>query len=148
MKEIHTAIDVAAPKERVWSVLTTFASYPDWNPLLRSVAAELRPGATVALTATVGQRSFDVNATMLRVTPGRELRWAGPNSRLQGIVFRGEHYFIIEELTPDRVRFIHGERFEGLAIPFMGGWLDRNLAPAYEAMNVALQRRAEASPSR
>ena len=40
---------------------------------------------------------------------------------------------------------VHGERFEGLAIPFMHGWIDRTLAPAYAAMNVALKRRAEAA---
>lgn len=148
MKEIQTAIDIAAPKARVWSVLTTFAAYPDWNPFLRSVATLLRPGAPVALTVTIGRRTLHVDATMLRVVPDRELRWAGPISRLQGLVFNGEHYFILEETAHDRVRFVHGERFGGAAIPLMGGWIDRNLVPAYEAMNVALQRRAEGSASR
>ena len=145
MKEIHTEIEIAATKDAVWSILTNFAAYPDWNPFLRTVAAELRPGAPVAMTVTVGSRTLDVDASIMRVVPSRELRWAGPISRLKGIVFHGEHYFIIEEIAPGRVRFVHGERFEGLAIPLMGGWIDRTLAPAYVAMNVALQRRAETS---
>lgn len=143
MKEIHTEIEIAAGKDAVWRVLTTFAAYPDWNPFLRTVAADLRPGAPLAMTVAVGRRSLDVDATILRVIAARELRWAGPISRVKGAVFRGEHYFLIEEIAPTRVRFVHGERFAGLAIPFMSGWIDRVLAPAYDAMNVALKSRAE-----
>ena len=142
MKEVHTEIAIDADRPRVWSVLANFAAYPDWNPFLRSIATSPRVGAPVALTVTLGRRTLDLDAAMLRYTPEHEVRWAGPLSRLQGVVFRGEHYFIIED-APSGVRFVHGERFEGLAIPFMGGWIDRNLAPAYQAMNVALKRRAE-----
>jgi hypothetical protein len=143
MKEVHTEIAIAADKQRVWSVLANFAAYSDWNPFLRSVAATPQVGAPVALTVVLGRRTLHLDASMLRYTPEREVRWAGPISRLRGIVFRGEHYFTIEEMSSG-VRFVHGERFDGLAIPLMHGWIDRNLAPAYEAMNVALKRRAEA----
>lgn len=144
MKEVHTEIAIAADKQRVWSVLANFAGYSDWNPFLRSVAATPQIGAPVALTVVIGRRTLHLDAAMLRYTPEREVRWAGPISRVRGIVFRGEHYFIIEE-APSGVRFVHGERFDGLVIPLMRGWIDRNLAPAYEAMNVALKRRAEAA---
>lgn len=144
MKEIVTEIAIDAGADVVWRVLTTFAAYPDWNPFLRTVAAELRPGAPVGMTVAVGTRTLDVDAAIVRVVPGRELRWAGPTSRLKGAVFRGEHYFLVEEIAPGRARFVHGERFAGLAIPLMGGWIDRVLAPAYDAMNVALKTRAEA----
>ena len=147
MKEIYTTIEIAAPKARVWSVLTDFAAYPDWNPFLRTVATTLGPGAPVAMTVALGRRSLDLDATIVRVTPERELRWAGPIARWKGVVFRGEHYFVVEETAAERVRFVHGERFAGLAIPLMGRWIDRALAPAYEAMNVALRRRAEAAPT-
>ncbi|MBI3769650.1 MAG: SRPBCC domain-containing protein [Deltaproteobacteria bacterium] len=148
MKEIHTEIEIAAGKDEVWSVLTSFAAYPDWNPFLRTVAAALRPDAPVAMSVAVGARTLDLDAAIMRVAPGRELRWAGPISRLQGVVFRGEHYFVMEEIAPRRVRFVHGERFAGLAIPLLGGWLDRTLTPAYTAMNVALKRRVEAAAAR
>ncbi|HEY2386151.1 MAG TPA: SRPBCC domain-containing protein [Candidatus Binatia bacterium] len=142
MKEVHTEIAIDADRQRVWSVLANFAAYSDWNPFLRSVATTPQVGAPVGLTVALGRRTLSLDAAMLRYMPEREVRWAGPRSRLQGMVFRGEHYFIIED-APSGVRFVHGECFEGLAIPFMGGWIDRNLAPAYQAMNVALKRRAE-----
>ncbi len=144
MKELRTEIAIAADKQRVWNVLADFPAYSDWNPFLRSVAAAPQIGAPVALTVALGRRTLDLDASMLRFMPGRELRWAGPISQLKGLVFRGEHYFIIEEVGAG-VRFLHGERFDGLVVPLMGGWIDRTLAPAYEAMNVALKRRAEAA---
>jgi hypothetical protein len=144
MKELRTEIAIAADTERVWDVLANFAAYGDWNPFLRSVVAAPRVGAPVAMTVALGRWTLRLDASMLRFVPGRELRWAGPISRLKGVVFRGEHYFLIEEAAPG-VRFVHGERFEGLAVPFMHGWIDRTLALAYEAMNVALKRRAEAA---
>jgi len=148
VKEIHTTIDVDADKERVWGVLTNFAAYPDWNPLLRTIATTAQPGAPIALTIAVGGRTFDVDATLLRVVSGRELRWAGPNSRLKSVVFRAEHYFILQELAPARVRLVHGELFAGLSLPLLRSWIDRRIAPAFDAMNVALKDRAEAAARR
>ena len=145
MKEIRTEIEIAAAKDTVWRILTGFASYPDWNPFLCAVAAVPSPGEPVAMTVAIGTRTLALDATILRVVPGRELRWAGPISRLKSVVFRGEHYFAIEEIAPERVRFLHGERFAGLTVPLLGGWLDRTLTPLYVAMNVALKTRAEAA---
>ena len=35
VKELHSEIEINAPVERVWEVLTDFASYPRWNPFIR-----------------------------------------------------------------------------------------------------------------
>ncbi len=34
MKVIHTEIEINAPAEAVWRVLTDFAAYPEWNPFV------------------------------------------------------------------------------------------------------------------
>ncbi len=38
MKQLHTEIIVEAPAERVWELLTDFASYPQWNPFIRNIS--------------------------------------------------------------------------------------------------------------
>jgi uncharacterized protein YndB with AHSA1/START domain len=32
-KTLETHIEIEAPKEKVWGLLTDFPAYPQWNPL-------------------------------------------------------------------------------------------------------------------
>jgi hypothetical protein len=144
MHEIRTRIDIEAPRDAIWSVLTDFAAYPEWNPFLVRVETTPTVGAPVGLTVRVAGRTLPFEARMLSVTPGRQFRWAGPLSGVQAAFFRGEHYFVVDEVDTDRCRFIHGEEFTGLLVPLAGWWLTRSLTPSYQAFNEALKRRAEA----
>jgi uncharacterized protein YndB with AHSA1/START domain len=44
MKELHSQIDINASAERVWQLLTDFASYPQWNPFIRRISGEPATG--------------------------------------------------------------------------------------------------------
>jgi uncharacterized protein YndB with AHSA1/START domain len=44
MKELHSEIVIDASPERVWDVLTDFATYPQWNPFIRRISGELGVG--------------------------------------------------------------------------------------------------------
>jgi hypothetical protein len=44
MKELHSEIEIDASAERVWDILTDFASYPQWNPFIRRIGGELEVG--------------------------------------------------------------------------------------------------------
>ncbi len=45
MKHLLTEISITAPPDRVWHLLTDFASYPRWNPFIRCASGELKEGA-------------------------------------------------------------------------------------------------------
>ena len=45
MKTLAAKIDVEAPPDRVWEVLTDFPSYPQWNPFMFSVEGTAKAGA-------------------------------------------------------------------------------------------------------
>ena len=143
MREILTTVEIDAPPERVWDVLTDFDAYDEWNPFLRVVG---RPNVgarpRIRLTPPSG-RSMEFRPEVLVSEPNREFRWKG-HLFVPGL-FDGEHRFVLDSLDGGRrTRLTHAETFSGvLAGPVL--WVDRGDTRAgFEAMNEALKRRAEA----
>jgi hypothetical protein len=142
MHELHTEIDIAAAPERVWEILTDFASYPRWNPFIRHIDGTPEAGKTLrARIEPSGGRGLTIRPTVLIADRARELRWLG-RLLIPGI-FDGEHRFVIEPLADGTVRFHQSERFSGLLVPLLRGMLDRDTRRGFTEMNAALKRLAE-----
>lgn len=142
MKTIHTEIEINAPAERVWGILTDFAAFPTWNPFIRRITG--RPAVGERLHVSIqpqGSKGMTFAPTVLEATPNKELRWIG-RLLLPGI-FDGEHAFRIEAGGADTVRFIHEERFQGLLVSLFAKSLDNGTQAGFVAMNQALKARAE-----
>lgn len=140
-RSIATAIEIAASPQRVWDVLGDFARYPEWNHFLLQVEGRLAVSAQIRFRFEL-PRGFRMNATatVLQVEPSRVLRWAG--RLFWPWLFRAEHYFVIERIATERIRFLHGEIFSGLLLPL--AWLIlRSQGPVYEQMNADLKLRCE-----
>lgn len=137
---LHSEVVIHAPPERVWSVLTDLAAYPEWNPFFVNAEGELVVGESLELTMQpVGKDQQSFSPKLLVFELGRKLVWRG---RLWiPWLFDGTHTFSIERIDAQRVRFTQHEDFAGMFVPFAGfepyheGW---------ELMNAALKRRAEA----
>ena len=142
MKELRSQIEIEAPAERVWQVLTDFAAYPEWNPFIRRVSG--RPEVDEQLVVRMrpsGTKGMTFRPTVMKVEPNRQLRWLG-HLLVTGL-FDGEHIFEIEELDEDRVLFTQREIFRGLLVPLLARSLDRDTQRGFEEMNRALRERAE-----
>jgi hypothetical protein len=143
MKQMSTEIEISADVVRVWKVLTDFARFPEWNPLIRSAEGQAKVGdrIKVYLKPPKGM-GMTFKPTVLQADEGREFRWLG-HLLIPGL-FDGEHYFTIESLEGGRVRFTQGEIFRGLLVPVMGLLgVFKNTNPGFEEMNGALKVRAE-----
>ena len=88
-----------------------------------------------------GGKGMVFKPTVLRSDVNRELRWRG--RLLMPGLFDGEHYFRIEPIDKNRVRFIHGENFSGLLVKLFASSLDEGTTEGFKAMNAALKERAE-----
>ena len=144
MKEIHTEIEINAPAEKVWKVLTDFAAYPEWNPFVRRGEGEVRVGARLHVyIQPSGGKGMSFRPTVLVADPNRELRWLG-HLWVRGL-FDGEHSFSIEPLVEGRVRFVQRERFGGLLLPLLSKMLDGDTRRGFEEMNRALKLRSESA---
>ena len=143
MKELHTEIDIAAPVDRVWTILTDFAAFPSWNPFVTQAEGDIREGARLRVRIEPpGGRAMTFTPTVLRAAPGEELRWVG-RLLLPGI-FDGEHCFQLSSTTDGGTHLVQREEFRGVLVPLLWGSMATNTQRGFEAMNGALKARAEA----
>ncbi|HWC70427.1 MAG TPA: SRPBCC family protein [Actinomycetota bacterium] len=68
MRELRTEIEIDAPPEQVWQVLTDFGAYPDWNPFIRSIEGEPQVGSRL---------NVRIDPTPWATPPQRRRRAAG-----------------------------------------------------------------------
>jgi hypothetical protein len=142
MKELRTEIEINASAERVWQLLTDFASFPQWNPFIRRASGEPKKGAQLQVyLQPSGTKGMTFRPKVLKVEPDRELRWLG-HFMIPGL-FDGEHIFTIEPLEAGRVRFVQREIFTGILVPLFARWLSKDTRQGFEEMNLALKLRAE-----
>ena len=145
MKELHSEIEIDAPAERVWELLTDFGSYPQWNPFIRNISGLPASGERLEVRLEPpGGRAMTFKPKVLKAEPNRELRWLG-HLLVPGL-FDGEHSFIIQPLEENRVRFVQREAFKGLLVPLFARNLETNTQRGFEQMNRVLKERAEAAP--
>ena len=146
MKELHSEIEIKASAERVWRLLTDFASYPEWNPFIRQISGEPITGERLEVRIEPpGGRGMTFRPTVLNAEDNRELRWLG-HLLVPGL-FDGEHSLTIQPLEENRVRFVQREGFKGLLVPLFARSLENNTQRGFEEMNRALKERAEAQTS-
>jgi hypothetical protein len=141
--EIHTEVQIGAPPATVWAILTDLASYPDWNPFIKSSAGTLAVGQRlVNRLEPPGGRPVRFKPTVTVVEPEHAFEWLG-RLVLPGL-FDGRHRFEIEPVG-DGTRLLHGERFSGILVPLLRKSLDVHTRAGFEAMNTAVKARAEAA---
>ncbi|MCI4317591.1 MAG: SRPBCC domain-containing protein [Thermoplasmata archaeon] len=141
MRAISEEVEIHASAERVWSILTDGARYPEWNPFILKLEGELRPGGRLdVLLRPPGSRAMGFHPNVLAFRGPRELRWLG-HVGVRGI-FDGEHSFELIDGSAGSVRFIQSERFSGVLVPLFGTVI-RRAKEGFGLMNAALKARAE-----
>jgi hypothetical protein len=140
---VSTSVAIAAPRARVWEILSRFDDYDRWNPLCRDMQGRCAEGEQIRFRLRVGGVRMPVTCEVVAAVPGEELRWVGPVAPWARRVTSGEHFFVLSDGDDGGTRVEHGEIFRGVlgAGRWFGG--ERLLAPTYEALNRALKREAE-----
>ncbi|WP_109830178.1 SRPBCC domain-containing protein [Reichenbachiella versicolor] len=135
-KEIHTSIQIFAPIERVWQVLTDFENYKSWNPFIESIEGNVELGKTIRVRA--GGMNF--SPIVLDFDANDQLKWRG--KLVADVLFSGEHYFRVEKVNDAETTFLHGEYFQGILVSILSGKLE-DTRLGFESMNQALKEECE-----
>lgn len=140
---LHTEIEIDAPAETVWSVLTDLDNYANWNPFVTEASGDIAVGSKlVNRIAPPGGRAMTFKPVVTVVESARVFEWLG-RLGLPGI-FDGRHRFELTPISSGGTRLVHSEEFQGFLVRPMRKSLDTQTRAGFEAMNVALKARAEA----
>ena len=142
MKSLHAAVDIDAPAERVWQVVSDFGRYSDWNPFIVRAAGEPRVGERLDITiAAPDMKPVSFRPRVLDYEQGRLIRWKG-KFKLPGL-FDGRHMLIVDPLDGGRSRFTTHEDVTGILLPFVGKVMTAS-QQGFELMARAVKERGEA----
>lgn len=118
-------IEIAAPPEPVWEVLTDFERWPSWNPDVKSMSThgDLAPGAQFRWKAGPGT----ITSTIRELEPPRRVSWTG---RTLGI--RAIHVWLLEPRSGST--FVRTEEsYDGLVARLFRRSLRKTLDRALES---------------
>ena len=142
MRSLDSEITIRGTPEQVWSVLTEFAHYAEWNPFIRRVSGEAKKGTKLRVEIHPPDgKPMTFTPTIREVSPAQELRWLG-HLWLPGL-FDGDHSFRIDRAGSGHVSFRQSERFRGILVPLLPSATYERIRRGFAAMNSALKVRVE-----
>jgi hypothetical protein len=142
--KVSSDIPLEATPDQVWAVLTDFASYPEWNPLIKAASGTPTPQGHIEVT--VGYLGSDLLTGSAEVTgwvPGKYFSFVirkGPNWWYQE-----EHIFRIKEKDSGKIVFYNEIYATGLSLRFGRKNASHRMRYAVDQMNEALQDRLKAA---
>ena len=141
-KEIKTEISINATPEKVWSILTDFDKYPNWNPFIKSITGNVAVGNKITARLEPPEANgMTFKPTVLAFEKNKEFRWIG--HLLFPRLFDGEHKFELNDNRNGTTTFRQSEKFAGILVPLFKKMLDNNTKKGFEEMNKKLKELAE-----
>ena len=138
---IEHDLAVAAPAERVWSVVCDLARYPEWNPFVVSCASTLAVGDPIFMRVRLVGFAQPQREQILEHDPGRRLCYGLAPSRFGALMSRRSHEVVA--LDPTHTRYVSHFALSGWLSPLVALLLGRRLRAGFTAMSTAIQARAE-----
>lgn len=141
-KEIKTEIVINATPEKIWTLLTDFKNYSNWNPFIKSITGQAVVGNTItARIEPPDANGMTFKPKVLAFNTNKEFRWMG-HFIFPGL-FDGEHKFELTDNKNGTVTFTQSEKFNGILVSLFSKMLDTNTVNGFNAMNRKLKELAE-----
>lgn len=141
-KEIKTEILINVTPAKVWSILTNFDNYPNWNPFIKSIKGVVKVGNIITARIEPPEaKGMTFKPKILTFETNKELKWLG--HLLFAGLFDGEHKFELIDNGNGTTTFIQSEKFKGILVPLFKNMLDNNTINGFNEMNKKLKEMAE-----
>ena len=138
---IEKTLDIKAPPEVVWEVLTDFAKYGEWNPFVVEAKSSLKPG-----------EAMDMKVKLMAY-PQRQVEWMIENVTGQRFSYqmkpfplgalRSRRGHVLEPGANGGTRYTSQFRLEGWMMPLVRALMGSRIEVGMRGMWEGLQRRSE-----
>lgn len=142
MIELYDQIDIYAPKETIWEIVTDFESYPEWNPSLDSVSGKFALGETITFTLQQNnQQTMSSSMTINEIIPYERFTLQGKFIFSPLLKYR----FIVslEPIQHNKTSLTQAILFSGLLVKLLGKTYDTHQTSLLQNMNKRLKTLAE-----
>ena len=140
MKSFRTTIEIKAPPQRVWTVLSDIEGWPDWTPSMKRIERLDAGPLIVGSRARVRQPKLRPAIWQItRIEKGVSFAWM---TRSPGLVVAGDH--VIEPMKKGSAsRVTLSVEFSGWLSPLVA-WLTGRLSQEYMQLEAdGLKKRSE-----
>jgi len=147
MRELRTEIEISAPIDKVWQILTNFDHWEDWNPMVNQMSGQATVGTRLNITmrGPDAKDAMKYQATVLEASSPLRFRWRA--TMISSLLFTNDRVFELKE-KDGRTLLVNQEEFSGLMVPLFWGKMKLFVVPMLEKMNQALKNKLETqSPS-
>ena len=141
MKEIEGSVEIDAPIERVWEVLTDFKAYSKWNPFITQMSGELKEGSIFDVVVKIpGRKDSHFKSKLVKIADKQELIF---NGTIKKGMLTDDHLFKLESLGENKTKMFQSIAFKGFMSYFAGSTI-KDGKKGLDMMNSALKVRCEA----
>lgn len=135
-KSVQSEINIAAPPEKVWTVLTATENYENWNSVMNLLEGEIKEGNKVKYRFTQDADNVsEIPSTVKKVVAQKLLNQGGGVP----LILTFNHKYILESSAEGTKLTIH-EEYEGIGVNF---WNPAPVQKAYERLAKDIKRQSE-----
>lgn len=143
MAVVRAEIEIDAPPERVFDILTDLDAYPDWNPFTPRVESDLEIGSAVHLHArlrSAKRLSHQVEYVTAHERPHRICWGADIGARF---LIRADRCQTLTPLEGGGTRYVCTDEIRGWLTPLVIALFGDAMQRGFEDCAAALKQRAE-----
>lgn len=134
-------IEIGAPAEAVWAVLSDLAGWADWNPVYSPPACVPRVGEAISATVTMpGGPAQPFTAEICAWEPNRRFSW---HSSVMDGQMTMTRYMEIDPAGANSCTFVNGEAFGGAMGPTIMKDMVGGIQDGFRLMSEALKKAVE-----
>jgi uncharacterized protein YndB with AHSA1/START domain len=138
----HSESLINAPSERVWQVIMDLDRYPDWNPYTIAMKSTLQIGAAMDMTVKMNDLiTLDQTEYIRVLEQGHKVCW-GINTDTPEFN-SGERCQWLTPVDSGGTHYVTEDLIEGTANPLVTALFGNDVQVGFDAVAVALKKRAE-----